>query len=293
MQGMARASDRPLAAAVGEAVRTLREQRGLRQDDIARAARRLGFRWTRTAVATLEAGRRRLSAAEFLFLADMVNFAAVLELPEDRRGSVVELADLVPGEGWISLTEESRIQARALRMFVRGELHQVRTTDLDVPMLRDLHARSRRGLAVLHRSLAEAQQIARDIIWPDATDREVVETVHDAAGEAEQKAARRLGVPVLAVALEARRRWGRSLTAERDGRVATQLGAQADRRRLQAVRGHVSRTLLAELRGLPERLSQAGWHGGALAGVQRRGRRRVDKNRPAQAVLFDEKSRRS
>ena len=269
---MPRGAERSLAVAVGEGVRTLREARCLRQEDIARAARRLGFRWTRTAVANLEAGRRRLSAAEFLILADMVNFAASLTLPEGRRGDVVELADLIPGEGWISLTDESRVQARALRMFLQGQLHQVKTTDLDVPMLRKLHTQSQRALTALHRALTEGQAV-RQATWEEATDKDVAKAMHDMIGEAEHKAARRLGVPTFAVALEARRRWGRSLSAERDRRVAAEAAEDTELRALQALRGHVSRTLLAELQGLPERLRAAGVPS-ASRNARRKGSRR-------------------
>ena len=46
------------------------------------------------------------------------------------------------------------------------------------------------------------------------TDPSVTSAAPEAAGEAEQKAARRLGVPAFAIALETRRRWQRSLSAE-------------------------------------------------------------------------------
>ena len=229
--------DRRADAQAARAARTSSGRRGA-------AARGLGFRWTRSAIAKLEAGQRRLSAAELLMLADMINFAALGARPE-RRGEVVELADLLPGDGWVLLTNQSRVLARALQMFLRGQLANVTTTDLDVPMLRKVRGRGQQALAGLHRTLVERAAIV-DAVWPDATDLDVTSAATEAAGEAEQKAARRLGVPAFAIALEARHRWQRSLSAERDHRVAAQAPG-LEPRRLQAIRGHVSRVLLTEL----------------------------------------------
>jgi hypothetical protein len=106
-----------------------------------------------------------------------------------------------------------------------------------------------RALCRLSASLENRERIRR-AVWPDAGDPELWAASEEATGEAEQKAARRLGVPALAVALEARRRWGRSLSAERDQRVGAQAPGRTDLRGLQALRGHVSRLLLAELRDL-------------------------------------------
>jgi hypothetical protein len=89
----------------------------------------------------------------------------------------------------------------------------------------------------------------------------------EAAGDAERKAAASIGVPPLALALAARRRWRRSLTAERDRKVANatnpalRMDPDAARdpewpRRLQAIRGHVTRELLGELRPLVKEVAK-------------------------------------
>ena len=75
-------------------------------------------------------------------------------------------------------------------------------------------------------------------VWPTASRADLQAAHVDAAGQVERRAARRLRVGALTVALAARRLWGRSLTEERDGR-----SAQGPR----AVRGHVTRGLIAEL----------------------------------------------
>jgi transcriptional regulator with XRE-family HTH domain len=252
---------KPLSAAIGERMRRLREERGLRQEDVAQAARQLGYRWTRVAVAQLETGQRRLSAAEFLALPDMLNVAtqAQASLFEPSRAAV-ELADLVPDDGWIALTTENRTQARALRLLLRGHLSEVRTTDRDTPLQRHLNAEGEptfAGVVPRERTLAEREQIQR-AVWPDAPDLEVQEAAREAAGEAERKAATRLGVPAYAIALAARRQWHRSLTSERDRRVAERpfdgdeveeetYDPRTSQARRQAIRGHVTRALLSEL----------------------------------------------
>ena len=68
--------------------------------------------------------------------------------------------------------------------------------------------------------------------------------------EAEEKAARALTVPVEAVVLGAWKAWGCSLTEERERRFAAHPGRTDNARRAQAVRGHLTRALLAELRPL-------------------------------------------
>jgi transcriptional regulator with XRE-family HTH domain len=68
----------------------------------------------------------------------------------------------------------------------------------------------------------------------------------DAAGDAERKAARKLGVSPHAVALAARTLWNQGLTEERDRRVGNPARALS-RRSLQARRGRVTRRLVQEL----------------------------------------------
>lgn len=54
--------------ALSARLRDLREDAGLRQDDISRKAKGLGLAWGRSSVAALEAGARNLSAFEWLLL---------------------------------------------------------------------------------------------------------------------------------------------------------------------------------------------------------------------------------
>src|SRR5712692_10565893 len=238
-------------------MRALREERGLRQDDVAQAARRLGFRWSRAAVAKLEAGQRHLSVAEFLSLADLLTLAAKATRPSSLFGrgtAAVALADLVPDDGWIGLTRDNRTRAGALRLLLRGHVGEGKPRDRELPAHRDVAVDRERTVPGRRHPRAERDAIRR-AVWPDAPDTEVREAEREAAGEAEQKAAGRLRVPAFAIALAARRRWQRSLTAERDRRVFLQAVAAAEEeaegtqqpRTVQAVRGHLTRALLREL----------------------------------------------
>src|SRR5579884_968483 len=66
-------------------------------------------------------------------------------------------------------------------------------------------------------------------------------------GEAEEKAARKFGVNVETLVKAAQRRWGRSMSAERDARVADMAPEGIAPRSRQALRGQVTRQLLTEL----------------------------------------------
>jgi hypothetical protein len=84
----------------------------------------------------------------------------------------------------------------------------------------------------------------------------------EAAGDAEIKLAARLKVPALALALAARKAWGESLTARRDRRFAEEWTSMYEPpvpaltdvspRWVQAVRGVITRELVAELEPLLE-----------------------------------------
>lgn len=240
-----------LTVAIGDRLRELRSQMRLRQDDVASTARALGLRWSRVAVARLEAGVGQLEAAEFLMLPQVLMMASMrvrghsgLQGPE--RG--VELADLLPVSGMVVLKPDCRVAARALRGMVEGRSRDVRSTDLDVPLLRDLRKKQAAAVTAIGHLLAQKSELgeALDSVWAAAPARVKAQAVHEAAGEAEQKAARKLGVHPATVALAAQRRWGRSLTAERDQRVMDRSSGESPRR-VQAIRGHVTRVLIAEL----------------------------------------------
>jgi hypothetical protein len=102
----------------------------------------------------------------------------------------------------------------------------------------------------------------RDAEWHPDHDEEFWPSIgRDAADDATRKLATVLGVPPLAVALAARACWNGvwGLTAEREHRLAGMLpGAERDhtpRRKIQALRGHITRQLLEEVRPLVKDLA--------------------------------------
>jgi transcriptional regulator with XRE-family HTH domain len=84
-------------------------------------------------------------------------------------------------------------------------------------------------------------------VWPEAKQSDLEAAHADSAGDAEQKAARRFRERPVLVALAARRLWKRSLTEERDRRVTADASVGSTPRRVQGLRGHVTRALLEEL----------------------------------------------
>lgn len=82
--------------ALGDVIRHRREGVGMRQDEVATAARALGLRWTRATVAAIELGRREISLSEFITLrgrdVEPAELSALFEPPE-RRISAAAAAD--------------------------------------------------------------------------------------------------------------------------------------------------------------------------------------------------------
>ncbi len=70
------------------------------------------------------------------------------------------------------------------------------------------------------------------------------------ASDADRHAARRLGLSLEEATAAATKLWGRTLAEERDRRLAERTG-ELSPRQLQALRGHVTRELLAELSSRP------------------------------------------
>ena len=71
------------------------------------------------------------------------------------------------------------------------------------------------------------------------------------ASDADRHAARRLGLSLEEATAAATKLWGRTLAEERDRRLAERTG-ELSPRQLQALRGHVTRELLAELSSRPQ-----------------------------------------
>jgi DNA-binding XRE family transcriptional regulator len=227
--------------AIGQRLRELRDEHGLRQDQVARAARQVGLGWTQSTVAAIERGNRALSLGEWFLLPTVIGFAGGI------TGYWPKLAELLPASGRVALSAETTADVDVLLAELAGQLdHDSRTLgDYDTPFIRQLNEGTRRWLAKVKRELLP--------LWPGMTLGGAQDAQEAARGDAERKAARKLGVDAMNLSVAAHGRYGRSFTEERDARVAEQAPAGAAPRSLQALRGHVTRAMLAELAPALER----------------------------------------
>lgn len=223
-----------LTKTIGGYLAELRGSYGYRQDDIAAFARDLGLTWMRSTVAALESGNRSLSAEEFLLLPRIVG--RILE--QDLR-----LEDMIPDDDIVISIGGMEAHAQTLRQYLRGgQVGVTNVFSMYVPQLSTYSAARRHGS--MHYTAEELALAARD-----------------ANLEPVQRAARKFDAHPAKVAIAARRRWEQSFVDEREERVEERRPPDASDRSLRAIRGHVTRKLLTELKpvvlalkGPPERL---------------------------------------
>jgi hypothetical protein len=201
-----------LEQAIEQQMRRLREAQGVRQETVAESARFWGVPWTQATVAAIELGQRGLSLGEFVML-PLVFRQAGIRKPSGRH---LELEDFVPLADETGMPNESTIITPGAGALVATGV---------APMLGIVRTLLRGGL-------------------PPAG--EQPDRVEAGPGEAERKAARKLGCSPDAIVAAARQLWKRTLSAERDERIGER-AAKLDRRSLQAVRGRVTRGLVREL----------------------------------------------
>ena len=126
------------------------------------------------------------------------------------------VTELLAGRGHVELGDGSELALTDVRNVLAGD--------------RDMAAVRKRIRQVRHQKYQRAMQAV--------------------SGEAEQKAARSLGVTSQTIAEAAFDLWGRSLTEERDARVDKEGPNLASARSVQALRGHVTRRLVREIEAL-------------------------------------------
>jgi transcriptional regulator with XRE-family HTH domain len=216
-----------LSTVVGRNLRAAREKLGMSQDQLARLVRGYGLNWTRSTLAKLERGERDALTVEQL----VVLALASMETP----------ARLVEGAEWVALTPGSRMRGVALARLLQGEPAWQLASDFDVPWLRDFTETTERR--------PPASVEGRGTFEIGGHVAEVWSVADWAAGDAETRAARRLGKEPMEVARAARLLWGRSLADERERRLIEQLGGERlPARSMTARRGHITRELIEELR---------------------------------------------
>lgn len=200
-----------LSQVIGESLRAIRTGRSERQDEVAADARGYGLDWTRATVAAIETGKRELRPGELVLLPWIYG---------------VELGELIPADAHVRLGPNATASGKAVSAALRGAGLEQRMGEFEFPVKEQLRV----GMQALADRFRKLSRISPTL-------GEVEDAEADAAGEVEQRAADRLGVDALHLALLARRRWGHSLTTERDRRAPDDVRS----------RGHITRTLLSEL----------------------------------------------
>jgi transcriptional regulator with XRE-family HTH domain len=235
-------SPRGLSRAVGAQVKLIRQQHGATAEEVGSAARAFGLSWRRATVSQIENGERGLSAEELVLLPFLLGW---LGLPNTWGELVGDGDDLRLGPE-VSVPRWVVLQVLPDR---GGELP---LGEVDAPHLEQLRAGQQR-LADRLPELAAWWRAA----WPQGTVPQHRQAKASAAYEAEKRAASKLGVPPLVLAIAAHRTWNRGLTEERDRRVVEQTNDDASPRTVQAVRGHVTRRLIAEVEPMAREIAAA------------------------------------
>jgi hypothetical protein len=235
-------NSRPLAVIVGEGLRAFRDEKNLRQDDVAAVAREFGLKWGRSSVAALEGGTRDLKIEELFLLSFIVGRLGGWNKP------------LIPGREKVSLSDRQWVRSEVLLNLLGSVLvgwEDLPSEDIELETVED------RPIATgfdAKKSYAEnfaIYDLIRVVVWGRSRGRARESSV---AGETAYALAGRLvrpdGRPVTAELVNAISYglWGRSPGAERDARTRER-GEYETKRALQSARGHVSRELIKELQG--------------------------------------------
>lgn len=180
-------------------------------EELARRARVAGLNWSTSRVFELENGRKPVSLAELLVLAQALT---------GKQGAVT-LVDLLAGAEVVEVTGAFHITGENLRRALTGGTVRLEGEKRLPP-------------------IEERVGAALEFLRLDNDNWHLVERAAGAAtGAAEDKAARTLETSRLVVELASVALWGRSLTEQRDALVEPGTTPQA--------RGHITRSLVAEL----------------------------------------------
>jgi transcriptional regulator with XRE-family HTH domain len=210
--------ERTLYQVIGSNLRRLRATKDWSQDQLANVARQVGLDWSRSSVAAVEAGKKTLDFTEVLLLAVAVD---------------VGIKELLSGGGTVAIGGTSDLALRD----IRSSLASAEPPHKALMNMRRRLLRARGIYVGRDVGIIMEKDQAETLVWIQRVSK----------GEAEQKAARKLNVPVEVLSECALEIWGRSLTQERDRRISNERTEDPASRSLQASRGHVTRQLLGEL----------------------------------------------
>jgi transcriptional regulator with XRE-family HTH domain len=223
---------------LGLGVAAVRREKRWTQEDLARELRYHGLTsWRTGSVGQLEAGLRRPRLDEVVLICAALGVALDDLLPDSDE--FVELGDgakMRPGA--IRAVLHGEVDADPVRsitedMIFPGETRALQKVQQDMERMQDL-------LQPLVN--ASPRRLTRaDVLAPGAT----------APTDADRHAARQLRVQLPQVRVAAQILWGRSLTEEREARLAGEAAIEnLPPRSIQARRGLVTRGMLTELRAL-------------------------------------------
>lgn len=242
---------RPLSAVVGERLRSFRESRGIRQEDLADEARKYGFTWGRSSVAALEAGNRDLSINELLLIPSMVKKLGGWNeplIPPDTRVLLTENlwmpASQIPAHIFSllastalpdTLPEDAAAVEEEETLLLGGAEHE----DFKSPDHQRAIATSVVVYEVMFRKLWPNRA---DVPWAGLTvGMEVASRVAERITLPDGSRPKRQLIQAFALGM-----WGRNIGDERDARTAAR-GTYETKRALQSARGHVTRELIEEI----------------------------------------------
>jgi transcriptional regulator with XRE-family HTH domain len=249
--------ERPLVAIVGERLKAFREEKGLRQADVAAAASKWGLPWARSSIAALEAGTRNLSVEEMLLLPFVISELGGWSSP------------LIPPDAWVALSSTRKIQAEDLRELAYGLTTPQADLNTEHPLTGTTLGVRRPGQvqADIDDELYSRQMFAEDMAW-----RLFCARMYPGMGSKGWAHSANLGNDLELVARVAKKienpsggtasyglvnvlswvLWRAPVEVERDRR--TGLRGVLHGRGLQSAKGHVTRELTSELEAEAEKV---------------------------------------
>jgi hypothetical protein len=215
-----------VAKVVGANARTIRLNGGITLDRFSRALRWYGLRWSTGRVGSFEAGHVP-AKIEILY-----TVALALTI---RRDNPVTLADLLAGDGEVSINDELSVPLSVLRDAVSGKPVTVGETEASQQLGKVLQDAA--GAAYARSHPEEVGQLAT--LFSEVTRERVVPALLAEFGEADMRVCKKLGVDREAAAFAMFKLWGHTFSHQRDRVAGPDANAQH--------RGNVSRQLQAEL----------------------------------------------
>lgn len=213
----------------------IRRAAGRRQDDAARVAQMLGTGWSRSSIATFEAGDRELSAEELGLLPAIASEVA---------GREVTMEELVGPHQWLRLSPAAVIHGSYLLPTWGGREidpeHGPKVLPASTLMLNARERNADERAPVPDEVWGRIVALGLDQAWRQYDG-------YFAEGDTEIRMARKLGEPPLLISVLAFALWDRPLTVRRDELVAARGDTLDDQHRLTALRGRASRQLQQEL----------------------------------------------